>query len=74
MTGSDSALWRKWFWENYLSLQEEYPDEYVAIQNSQIIARSPNLSEVLETARKIADSDDFIVEFVESGELVVLSL
>jgi hypothetical protein len=72
MSGSNAVSWRKWFWKNYLSLREEYPDEYVAIRNCQVIARSPLLSEVLEHARKLVGSDDFIVEFVESGEFVVL--
>ena len=60
----------EWVRKNYPTLQKKYPDMFIAISNKKIIASGKSYGGVRKAAR--VKTDDFAIDFIESGDLLVL--
>ena len=62
-----------WFQSNYDELKQKYKDEYVAIDNQEVLGHGPDLERLIEEMRrKHKDLGPFVVEFLTEKKLQLI--
>lgn len=59
----------RWIDSNSAQLQEKYSGRYVAVQINVVIAVGETYNEVYRKAKLISPEKEFVVEFVDRGDL-----
>lgn len=56
---------RDWAWEHYAEFVKQYPDQWIAISNKQVVAHSDSIEDVEKQVKAKTGKDRFPVLFVE---------
>jgi len=54
----------KWFMQHSSELAQQYPDQWVAVFNKQVIAAGKNASEVLRLAKEKTGGREIVIDLV----------
>ena len=57
----------EWIGEHMAELRRQYPDQWVAVYNGEVIAAGTNLGEVERVAHAKTGERDIAIELIESG-------
>jgi len=60
----------RWVKENYIELQKEYQDKWVAVFRKKVISYGENRGEVEKRAIELTQQKDFVLIYVESGAAI----
>jgi len=59
-----------WVTENYLSLQEAYPGQFIVVKNGKVVAVARSFDVAEDQARKVLSREiPFVVHRIEAGDL-----
>lgn len=62
----------QWFADNYKSLQERYPDKFVAIDDGQLVEIQDSLDELVKKVGKEAVSATVVIQFVPAKDRIIV--
>ena len=57
----------KWIWDNFETLRKEYPDEFIAVANREVVYHTKTYNDLLKYLYKNRDRTDLITSQTHSA-------